>query len=56
MGNGSQVKPEQLERAFSKESVRQEFSSEERIRITEGIRESLIEFGMLTPLLGARRL
>ncbi len=55
-GNGSLVKPQELERVFSKELVRQEFSTEERVPIPHPVRDALIEFGRPTPLMRARRL
>ncbi len=54
--DGPVVKPNELERIFAGELVRQEFSSEERIKIPEYVRDIYIELGRPTPLLRARML
>ena len=54
--DGSEIKPKELERIFASELVRQEFSSDERIKIPEHVRELYVELGRPTPLLRARRL
>jgi len=53
---GSEIKPKELKRIFASELVRQEFSSEERIKIPEHVRELYVELGRPTPLLRAKRL
>uniref|UniRef100_A0A7J3ZKH4 Tryptophan synthase beta chain n=1 Tax=Fervidicoccus fontis TaxID=683846 RepID=A0A7J3ZKH4_9CREN len=54
--DGTLVKPEELERLFAKELIRQEVGTSRFIKIPDEIRESLIELGRPTPLLRARRL
>lgn len=54
--NGNLIPPAALERIFSRELVRQEFSGERYIGIPDKVRETLIEIGRPTPLLRARRL
>ncbi len=54
--DGTPVNPKELEAIFAKELVRQEFSSESRIRIPEEVRDTYLELGRPTPLIRARRL
>ena len=54
--DGSPVRPEELEAIFARELVRQEVSSESRVRIPEEVREAYLELGRPTPLIRARRL
>ena len=54
--DGTPVAPQDLERLFAKELVRQEVASERYVRIPEEVREVLLELGRPTPLMRARRL
>lgn len=54
--DGTKVEPHELERLFAKELVRQEFSTEERVKIPEEVRQTYAELGRPTPLIRARRL
>ncbi|MEZ0290431.1 MAG: TrpB-like pyridoxal phosphate-dependent enzyme [Sulfolobales archaeon] len=54
--DGSVPPREMFERLFPKSLVSQEFSSENRIKIPDEVRETLVELGRPTPLLRARRL
>jgi len=55
-GTKKPVKPEELEALFPKECIKQEFSSEEKIKIPEELREQYIFLGRPRPLYRALRL
>ena len=54
--DGTPVAPQDLERLFAKELVRQEVTSERYVRIPEEVRDVLLELGRPTPLMRASRL
>ncbi|WP_052833621.1 hypothetical protein [Staphylothermus hellenicus] len=56
LGTGEVVRPEMLEKLFTRTAVKQEFSMERYISIPSDLRETYLEIGRPTPLPRAKRL
>ena len=55
-GTKQPVNPQNLERIFAKELIRQEISSERNIRVPDLVLDAYVQIGRPTPLVRAKRL